>query len=392
MDTFATDTPAGDTENAFSHLSPSLRAKLEALSILSPTPVQQRVIPRLASGENLLFQSETGTGKTFAYLLPLINAVEKQKSAAGGVKILIASPTVELSSQIRDAVKSITDIKCALFVGGAPLRRQAELLKENPEIAVGNPARLLELARLKKLKLAHLYAAVFDEADRLVKKEIKADLASLVSLFPNNVQIVGCSATVTKAVRDFFSDCESISMPEEDVLRKRISHWAIYAESRDKIDTLKKLFAALDMQKALVFTSRGDQVENIASKLKYKNIDCEALYAKEDKKRRKRAIDRFKSGSCRILITSDVASRGLDFQNVSHVIQTDLNDDDDFFIHRAGRTGRAGKTGINIVIGDEYEMRRYSALEKRLKITVYPKVLYRGEITAPDAVQAIGNC
>ena len=386
MDTFATDTPAGDTENAFSHLSPSLRAKLEALSILSPTPVQQRVIPRLASGENLLFQSETGTGKTFAYLLPLIDAVEKKKSAAGGVKILIAAPTVELSSQIRDAVRSITDIKCALFVGGAPLRRQAELLKENPEIAVGNPARLLELARLKKLKLAHLYAAVFDEADRLVKKEIKADLASLVSLFPKNVQIVGCSATVTKAVRDFFSDCESISMPEEDVLRKRISHWAIYAESRDKIDTLKKLFAALDIQKALVFTSRGDQVENITSKLKYKNIDCEALYAKEDKRRRKRAIDRFKSGSCRILITSDVASRGLDFQNVSHVIQMDLNDDDDFFVHRAGRTGRAGKTGINIVIGDEYEMRRYSALEKRLKIVVYPKMLYRGEIVAPDAV------
>ena len=386
MDTFATDTPAGDTENAFSHLSPSLRAKLEALSILSPTPVQQRVIPRLASGENLLFQSETGTGKTFAYLLPLIDAVEKKKSAAGGVKILIAAPTVELSSQIRDAVRSITDIKCALFVGGAPLRRQAELLKENPEIAVGNPARLLELARLKKLKLAHLYAAVFDEADRLVKKEIKADLASLVSLFPKNVQIVGCSATVTKAVRDFFSDCESISMPEEDVLRKRISHWAIYAESRDKIDTLKKLFAALDIEKALVFTSRGDQVENIASKLKYNNIDCEALYAKEDKKRRKRAIDRFKSGSCRILITSDVASRGLDFQNVSHVIQTDLNDDDDIFVHRAGRTGRAGKTGINIVIGDEYEMQRYSALEKRLKIVVYPKMLYRGEIVAPDAV------
>ena len=386
MDTFATDTPAGDTENAFSHLSPSLRAKLEALSILSPTPVQQRVIPRLASGENLLFQSETGTGKTFAYLLPLIDAVEKKKSAAGGVKILIAAPTVELSSQIRDAVRSITDIKCALFVGGAPLRRQAELLKENPEIAVGNPARLLELARLKKLKLAHLYAAVFDEADRLVKKEIKADLASLVSLFPKNVQLVGCSATVTKAVKTFFTECESLSMPEEDVLRKRISHWAIYAESRDKIDTLKKLLAALDMQKALVFTSRGDQVENITAKLKYKNIDCEALYAKQDKQKRKRAIDRFKSGSCRILITSDVASRGLDFQGVSHVIQMDLNDDDDFFIHRAGRTGRAGKTGINIVVGDEYEMRRYSALEKRLKIIVYPKMLYRGEIVAPDAV------
>ena len=127
-------------------------------------------------------------------------------------------------------------------------------------------------------------------------------------------------------------------------------------------------------------------MENITSKLKYKNIDCESLYAKKDKQKRKRALDRFKSGSCRILITSDVASRGLDFQGVSHVVQMDLNDDDNFFVHRAGRTGRAGKTGINIVVGDEYEMRRYSALEKRLKIIVYPKILYRGEITAPDTV------
>ena len=373
-----------DTQNAFSLLSPALRAKLQALSITQPTPVQQKTIPLIIEGKNLLFQSETGTGKTFAYLLPLADNIEKDEK--NGVKVLVVAPTLELSSQIRDAAMSISNAKCALLTGSAPIRRQTELLKGNPAIVVGNPARLLELVRLKKLKLNGLRAAVFDEVDRLVKKEIKDDLASLVSLFPKNVQIIGCSATVTKAVKTFFAECESLSMPEEDVLRKRISHWAIYAESRDKIDTLKKLFAALDMQKALVFTSRGDQVENITSKLKYKNIDCEALYAKEDKRRRKRAIDRFKSGSCRILITSDVASRGLDFQNVSHVIQMDLNDDDDFFVHRAGRTGRAGKTGINIVIGDEYEMRRYSALEKRLKIVVYPKMLYRGEIVAPDAV------
>ena len=138
-----------DTQNSFSLLSPELRAKLQALSIDRPTPVQQKTIPLIAEGKNLLFQSETGTGKTFAYLLPLIDGIETEEK--NGVKILIVSPTLELSSQIRDAVLSISSAKCALLAGSAPIRRQTELLKENPVIAVGNPARLLELARLKKL-------------------------------------------------------------------------------------------------------------------------------------------------------------------------------------------------------------------------------------------------
>ena len=136
-----------DTQNAFSLLSPEIRAKLQALSIAHPTPVQQKTIPLIAEGKNLLFQSETGTGKTFAYLLPLIDTIEKDEKS--GVKILIVAPTLELSSQIRDAAMSISNAKCALLAGSAPIRRQTELLKGNPAIAVGSPVRLLELARLK---------------------------------------------------------------------------------------------------------------------------------------------------------------------------------------------------------------------------------------------------
>ena len=172
-------------------------------------------------------------------------------------------------------------------------------------------------------------------------------------------------------------------MPKEDILTKNITHWAFFAERRDKIETLRKILNAENYTKVLVFTSRIDQVSNIYTKLRYKNIDCMTLTAKADKKDRKAAIDRFRSGKTKILITSDLCTRGLDIQNISHVIQMDLPSDEDFFIHRSGRTGRAGQKGINIVIGDEYEMNQFAALEKKIGITVYPKEIYNGKIQAP---------
>jgi len=173
-------------------------------------------------------------------------------------------------------------------------------------------------------------------------------------------------------------------LPPEDVLRKRITHMAIFAEQRDKIETLRKLLVAEAPEKALIFTSRVDQVANITAKLKYHNFDCAGLHAKTDKQERKAAIDRFRSGKCPILVTSDLASRGLDIPNITYIIQMDFPSNEDFFIHRAGRTARAGKTGTNIVIGDEYEMRKYAALEKKLGFVVYPKALYGGKLVNPE--------
>jgi ATP-dependent RNA helicase DeaD len=369
---------------AFSGLSPALQERLAALSITEPTPVQEKVIPVLLAGKSLLFQSETGTGKTFAYLLPFIQKFESSPRDDHAVRLIVCAPTLELASQIRDAARTVTSLKTALFLGGSPLRRQTDLLKEKPEIVIGNPARLLELIQLKKLKVNALEAAVFDEVDRLVKRETRDDTEALLRTFPKTVQIAGCSATVTGAVRQFFAGLDNIVLPADDVLREKITHWALYAEQRDKIDTLRSFIQAVKPERALVFTSRADQVENIVTKLQFKKIPCEGLHAKEDKQDRKAALDRFRSGKCSILVTSDLSSRGLDIPGISHIIQMDLPEDDDFFIHRAGRTARAGKTGINVVIGDEYEMRKYAALEKKLGLTVYPKVLYGGVLQAPQ--------
>lgn len=369
-------------DSIFLQFSDKIQEKLKSLNITTPTSVQQNVIPTILENKNVIFQSETGTGKTFTYLLPIIKRIY-ETSTNEGIKAIICAPTFELASQIKQAAMSVTSLKTALFIGGAPIKRQIESLKEKPQIIVGTTARLLELIKLKKIKTNNLFTIVFDESDRLIKKETIEDVYDLLKVIPQTTQIIACSATIDEKTKKVFTG-EVILMPQEDVLKKNITHWAIYAEQRNKIDTLRKVILAEKPEKALIFTSRADQVENIYSKLTYKNIECVALHAKADKQKRKSAIDKFKSGKIKYLITSDLAARGLDIPGISHVIQMDLPSDNDFFVHRAGRTARAGKKGINIVIGDEYEMNKYSLLEKKLGIIVYPKEIYNGKITEPS--------
>lgn len=367
-------------KSSFLLLNNSIQEKLAALNISNPTAVQNEIIPQILEGKDILFQSETGTGKTFAYLLPLINKIEENDDIQSP-KIIVIAPTIELASQINSACKTVSSRKSALLVGGAPLKRQIEILKEKPQIIIGTAARLNELIRLKKLKVDKIIAIVFDETDRLVKKELYDDTAELRNLMPQNCQIIACSATLNNPTKKFFYGIDSVTLEPENILKDRITHWAIYAETRDKIDTLRKFLLAEKPTKALIFTSRADQVENIYNKLTYKKIECVCLHAKTDKQKRKSAIDRFKSGKEKILVTSDLAARGLDIQEVSHIIQMDLPNDEDFFVHRCGRTARAGKKGINVVIGDEYEMNHYAQLEKKLGLCVYPKEIYNGKVS-----------
>lgn len=373
--------------------------KLAAAQITEPSAVQAQAIPQILSGTSLLFQSETGTGKTLAYLLPLLQNIEKLENPKKEVRIVIISPTIELASQIKSQVQLVTESKAALLVGGAPIKRQIEVLKEKPLTVIGGPARLLELFHLKKLKLDGAMAVVLDEVDRLTSKEMIDDTVELICAMKKDIQLIAASATITKSTQKILqstrikqngtteSDLKTLFLPPEDVLRKRITHYALFAETRDKIDTLRSLLNAEKPEKALIFTSKIDQVANIVSKLQYKHIECSALTAKTEKTERKATIDRFRSGKIKILVTSDLVARGMDIPNISHVIQMDMPSDDDFFIHRAGRTARMGKTGVNIVIGDGYEMRKYAAIEKKLKITVYPRMLYKGKLVDPNEIE-----
>lgn len=377
--------------------------KLETLNIKSPTAVQEQVIPLIEQNRNIMFQSETGTGKTFAYLLPILQKLESEENPKKEVRFMIVCPTYELSSQIKSQIQAISYLKTALCIGGSPISRQIEILKEKPYIVVGGSSRLLELIHIKKLKPESIKFLVLDEADRLLSKEMREETINLLERLPKKIQLIGNSATVSDFTRKTLENARNgiennetcdenqkiqfVSLPQEDVLRKRITHWAIWAEQRNKIDTLRSFINAVDFSKMIVFTKDSSQIGNIVSKLRYKKIECEGLSSKLDKKERKTSIDRFKSGKTKILVTSDLSSRGLDINNISHVVQLDLPENDDFFIHRAGRTARAGSKGINCVIGDEYEMKKYSQLEKRLKIIVYPKIIYKGKISSPEDLE-----
>nr|WP_318706561.1 DEAD/DEAH box helicase [uncultured Treponema sp.] len=370
-------------------LKESIIQILSKLDISTPSLIQQKTIPEVLQNKNVVFESETGTGKTFAYLLPLIQNLENCKSNED--KIIILAPTYELASQIKLTASQVTSLKASLFIGGTPIKRQIEVLKDKPQIIIGNPSRILELIHLKKLKTSNVRALVLDEADRLVSVEIADETKKLISTIPCDAQFIACTATLNQntkhTLKGLFSNLSEIILPKEDILSRKITHYALFAESRDKISTLKSFILAENPEKLLVFTSRADQVENIAQKLQYKKVDCMTLHAKTDKKERKAAIDRFRNGKCRILITSDLASRGLDIPGITHIVQMDLPSNEDFFVHRSGRTARAGKSGINVVIGDEYEMRKYAALEKKLGLKVYPKMLYKGKLVNPSDIQ-----
>ncbi len=380
-------------------ISENLIKKLEENKITVPTAVQAQAIPVIEKGKSLLFQSETGTGKTYAYLLPLLTKIESEENPKKEIKLLVVAPTFELASQIKVQIQQVSDIKTVLLIGGAPVKRQIENLKEKPAVIIGTPARLVELFNLKKIKFEGLNALVLDEVDRLISPELRDLTMTLLKAPKKHVQMIAASATITKQTQKLLADSkiradgtveqkvETLFLPAEDVLRKRITHMAVFAERRDKIETLRKILIAEKPSKCLVFTSKLDQVENIVSKLNYRGIECTGLHAKTDKVERKSTIARFKSGKIRILVTSDLTSRGLDIPEISHVIQMDMPSNEDFFVHRAGRTARAGKTGINIVIGDEYEMNKYANLEKKLGLTVYPKILYKGHLTAPEKIE-----
>jgi superfamily II DNA/RNA helicase len=394
-------------------LSPIYLERLTERSITTATLVQNKVIPAIRNlTGGLVFRSETGSGKTLAYLIPLFEKLDAEKEAEKGkaptaeskaVKIIIVAPTHELASQIKTEIQLTSDYKAILLLGGSPLKRQMDALKEKPDFVVGAPSRILELIHLKKLKTEHVHTLILDEVDRLLAPEIRdetEDLITRVAEQANTIKtnLIACSATIKPSIitilKNVYSNpIESILLTEDDVLQTKITHWAIHSERRQKIDTLRSLLSALGtgsnekagkiQKKILVFTGRVNDVDNIVQQLQFKKVNCTGLHAHTDKLKRKQAIDRFKSGKCPVLITSDLAARGLDIQNITHVVHMDVPSNEDFFIHRSGRTARAGATGINVIIGDEYEMHQLSKLEQKLGIIIYPKELRNGEIVSP---------
>jgi superfamily II DNA/RNA helicase len=373
--------------------------KLKRRSIDKPTAIQTLVIPRLLEGKSVLFRSATGTGKTFAYLLP---ALQKTDTDARGIQVLICAPTLELCSQIMTEVEFLTDIPAALLIGSAGIEKQIESLKRiKPVIVVGNPGRLLNLVKMKKLRLNDgLRFLVLDEADRLTASECleeTTELLKLIARYTKDLCLAACSATVGKKTAaklgPLFANIETVESEDHEILRERIEHWAIFSERRRKSQMLRSFLSAVKGRKkhikALVFTSRGDEAGKLLAQLQYHHVAAAGLIGKVNKKpqsgaERKAALESFRDGKVDVLVSTDLAARGLDIPGITHVIAMDVPQDGEQYIHRCGRTGRAGKRGIMATIGDETQMHLLAAMEKKLKIRVMPKELYEGKICVPE--------
>jgi superfamily II DNA/RNA helicase len=393
----------------FEHIGadPFFAARLRERGISLPTEIQRRVMPRILGGENLLFSSAPGTGKTFACLIPLLRRIFPRKTPGPG--LLICAPTHELCAQLKGEVDFLIKgwdprpqdrpglsgevpepswLKAGLFIGAASAGRQIEVLKKDrPAIIAGNPSRLLQLARMGKLRLDSVEALVLDEGDRLVADELRDETEALVRLLPGARQSVSCSATVSAKSRERLLPLlgkGAVELPRGgEALEKRVEHWAFFAGGRRKIGTLRSFLTAAKPAKALVFTCRAGQVGNIVSQLQYHHLSAGGIHGGMDKGARKSALTDFRKGHLRILVASDLACRGLDIEGISHVVALDVPEEE-AYLHRAGRTGRAGRRGIMVSLGDEDELRRLARIEKKLGILVYPKALYGGRILPAD--------
>uniref|UniRef100_A0A7C3I0D5 DEAD/DEAH box helicase n=1 Tax=Gracilinema caldarium TaxID=215591 RepID=A0A7C3I0D5_9SPIR len=382
-------------------LAPLFIDQLLERSFSKPTLIQERVIPVLLGRRDCLFQSATGTGKTFAYLLPLIqnlleDLLEDPGSKRGGPQLVVCGPTYELCAQIKketDFILEGSPLKAVLLMGGANISRQIETLKkEKPQIVIGNMGRIIQLERMGKLSLKQVRQVVLDEADRLVADDLVDETSHFMSLLPRERLTVACSATIGEKARQrlipfFREDLLDITVEDREVLQKNIEHWALYAEDRRKIGTLRSFLAATNPKKALVFFNINGQIGNVVSQLQFHKIAAAGLFGDMEKQARKKAMDDFRAGRVRVLVTSDLAARGLDIQDITQVIALDVPDSTDAYAHRAGRTGRSGKHGIMITIGDEVELQRLSKLEKKLGIVIYPKILYKGQVLAPQPIE-----
>jgi superfamily II DNA/RNA helicase len=420
---------------------PFFAKRLEERNIRKATDIQKKVIPRLAAGESVFFSSATGTGKTFAYLLPLLGRLLEEDASSGGKnapwpRLLITAPTLELCSQIKGELDFLlghssvsanveneqpsVSLRSCLLIGSVNLERQIELLrKSKSDVIIGNPARLLVLAKMGKLRFGGLSCLVLDEADRLVSDELSGETRELCEIIGRAVRdcgsltIAACSATMNEKNREkllslaIFRDernanitrnVEYIESEDNEILRERIEHWAIFSEKRRKLQTLRSLLAAIKAKKtrarSLIFTSRGDEAEMVLSRLLYHHVNAAGLFAKSGKKplagtARQEALDAFRRGDVDALVSTDLAARGLDIPGITHIIALDVPSDGEVYIHRCGRTGRAGKYGVMVTIGNETQMRLLASLEKKLKIRVLPKELYQGRICTPSQVEDI---
>lgn len=333
-------------------LSPQTVKTLDYLGFSAPSEIQDRSIPSLMQGRDVIGLANTGTGKTAAFLLPIIHKLSTTKQP---VSILVLAPTRELAQQIEEEFRRFSagqKLYSTLVVGGMNIARQIHQVQRGPHVIIGTPGRIKDLINRQILRLSQVNTLVLDEADRMCDMGFERDIRFIESQIPKERQTLCYSATMTDSVKsiveEFMVNPETISVVK-NATNDHIEQDVMYVESKEqKVSTLLDLLTKKDFEKVIIFGETKHGVQRLADTISKSGIAAEAIHGNKSQSQRQRALKKFKDNTVNVLVATDVAARGLDIPNVTHVINFDVPKAYDDYVHRIGRTGRAGKSGAAI--------------------------------------------
>ncbi|PTL74353.1 RNA helicase [Rathayibacter caricis DSM 15933] len=349
-------------------------AALASKGILEPFPIQEQTIPLALQKQDIIGQAKTGTGKTFGFGLPLIQALGTDPEP--GVKALIVVPTRELAVQVTEDIElaaSNRPTKIVSIYGGKAYEGQIEQLKAGAQIVVGTPGRLLDLAGQRLLSLANVQVMVLDEADKMLDLGFLSDIEKLFAQTPQTRHTMLFSATMPGAIvalaRRFMNKPIHIRAtdPDEGITQANIKHIVYRAHSLDKDEVIARILQSEGRGKTVIFTRTKRAAARIVEELNDRGFNAAAVHGDLNQEQRERAMAAFKAGKKDILIATDVAARGIDVNDVTHVINHTIPDDDQTYLHRVGRTGRAGKTGIAVTFVDWEDLHKWALINRALE-------------------------
>lgn len=368
-----------------SNLSPDIIKAIGELGYEQPTEIQKQTIPFIQSDfRDLIALAATGTGKTAAFSLPILDMID---DTSRKIQLLVLCPTRELCLQIAKDIKNYTkylpNIKTTAVYGGSSIVEQIRSLKEKPQIIVGTPGRVIDLLGRKALDFSAINWLVLDEADEMLSMGFKDDLETILSGTPETKQTLLFSATMSKEVekisKNYLENPHKIAVGNINAVKKNIKHEFYVVGYRHKKEALKRLIDANPNQYSIIFCRTKMETQDVADFLMQNGYGADALHGDLSQAQRDSVMKKFRLKNIDILVATDVAARGLDVDSLTHVIHYSLPDDPEVFVHRSGRTGRAGKNGISMALIKPEEMRKLKQIKIQTKIELTEKQIPKGE-------------
>ena len=368
-----------------SNLSPEIIKAVGELGYESPTEIQKQTIPFILSDiRDLIALAQTGTGKTAAFSLPILDMID---DTSRKIQLLVLAPTRELALQIAKDIKNYTkylpNVKTTAVYGGSSITDQIRNLREKPQIIVGTPGRVIDLINRKALDFSQIHWLVLDEADEMLSMGFKDDLETILSETPETKQTLLFSATMNKEVerisKNYLTNPHRISVGSINAVKKNIKHEYYVVNYRQKKEALKRLIDANPNQYSIIFCRTKMETQDVADFLMQNGYAADALHGDLSQAQRDTVMKKFRLKNIDILVATDVAARGLDVNSLTHVIHYSLPDDPEVFVHRSGRTGRAGKDGISMALIKPEETRKLNQIKGQTKIEIVEKQIPKGE-------------